>query len=457
MSFGSLEFIFLFLPVSVLIYRLIPGKKTLARKIVLLVFSILFYIWGDAANSIVLAVSVFFNYVSGQQIRILAQEENQARRKKITLISTVAVNVLVLGIFKYSRLSLPIGISFYTFSALSYVFDIYYGRAEDSGSLLDEMLYILFFPKVLSGPIMQYKDFRRQLSEIPDSGVRRSDFNSGMYLFIIGLFKKVLIADNLGTAFGQISSLQHMAGLTAWLGMIYYSLELYFDFSGYSDMAIGLARMFGFHIEKNFDDPYLSDGVTDFWRRWHISLGAWFRDYVYIPMGGNRCSKEMQLRNLSFVWILTGLWHGNTLNFLFWGIYHGFFVILEKFVIGKARMSIPKPVRIFLTDLIAFFGWIFFFTPSLGGTVHYIGQMFGADGLGFADSASIYYLTGNLVLLIAAVLCCGPVLKQVHASLVYRGGKKMVYVSAAVHAVLLIFCVANMVGSTYSTFLYFRF
>ena len=454
MTFSTLSFIFLFLPVSLLVYHMIPAEKSIWRKVALLIFSVLFYVWGDAPSVLVLVISVLFNYISGQQIRMLSADAGNGLRRKVTVIVAVVVDVAVLGIFKYSRLALPVGMSFYTFSALSYVFDIYYGRVEDDGNVLNEMLYILFFPKLISGPIMQYKDFREQLVQ---KTAKNRYFTSGMHLFIIGLFKKVLIADNLSTAFHQISSLSQMAGLTAWLGMIFYSLELYFDFSGYSDMAIGLAEMFGFRIEKNFNYPYLSDGVTDFWRRWHISLGAWFRDYVYIPMGGNRCSREKQFRNLAVVWILTGLWHGNTLNFLFWGIYHGCFVILEKFVIGQKRLLIPKWLRILLTDLIAFVGWIFFFTPSIGGAFYYLGQMFGADGLGFANGASAYYLTSNLVLLILALICCGPLLTRLHDTLVYRGRKNMIYLSAALHVVLLIFCVANMVGATYYTFLYFRF
>ena len=357
MTFSTLSFIFLFLPVSLLVYHLIPAEKSIWRKVALLIFSVLFYVWGDAPNVLVLVISVLFNYISGQQIRMLSADGRDGFRRKATVIVAVVVDVAVLGIFKYSRLALPVGMSFYTFSALSYVFDIYYGRVEDDGNVLNEMLYILFFPKLISGPIMQYKDFREQLVQ---KTAKNRYFTSGMHLFIIGLFKKVLIADNLSTAFHQISSLSQMAGLTAWLGMIFYSLELYFDFSGYSDMAIGLAEMFGFRIEKNFNYPYLSDGVTDFWRRWHISLGAWFRDYVYIPMGGNRCSREKQFRNLAVVWILTGLWHGNTLNFLFWGIYHGFFVILEKFAIGQKRLSIPKWLRILLTGFDCLRGMDFF-------------------------------------------------------------------------------------------------
>ena len=335
MTFSTLSFIFVFLPISLLVYHLIPSGKSIWRKAALLLFSVLFYVWGDAPSLVVLLLSVLFNYLSGQEIRMLSADARDGMRRKAAVITAVVVDVAVLGIFKYSRLTLPVGISFYTFSALSYIFDIYYGRVKDDGDLLDEMLYILFFPKLISGPIMQYKDFREQLAQ---QTAKNRYFTSGMHRFIIGLFKKVLLADNLSTAFHQISSLHQMAGLTAWLGMIFYSLELYFDFSGYSDMAIGLAEMFGFRMEKNFDYPYLSDGVTDFWRRWHISLGRWFRDYVYIPMGGNRCSREKQFRNLAVVWILTGLWHGNTLNFLFWGIYHGFFVILEKFAIGQKRL-----------------------------------------------------------------------------------------------------------------------
>ena len=454
MTFSTLSFIFVFLPISLLVYHLIPSGKSIWRKAALLLFSVLFYVWGDAPSLVVLLLSVLFNYLSGQEIRMLSADARDGMRRKAAVITAVVVDVAVLGIFKYSRLTLPVGISFYTFSALSYIFDIYYGRVKDDGDLLDEMLYILFFPKLISGPIMQYKDFREQLAQ---QTAKNRYFTSGMHRFIIGLFKKVLLADNLSTAFHQISSLHQMAGLTAWLGMIFYSLELYFDFSGYSDMAIGLAEMFGFRMEKNFDYPYLSDGVTDFWRMWHISLGRWFRDYVYIPMGGNRCSREKQFRNLAVVWILTGLWHGNTLNFLFWGIYHGFFVILEKFAIGQKRLSIPKWVRVFLTDLIAFIGWIFFFTPSIGAAFRYIGQMFGADGLGFANRASAYYLTSNLVLLIVAVICCGPLLTRLHDALVYRGSKNAMYVSVALHVGLLLFCIANMVGATYSTFLYFRF
>ena len=454
MTFSTLSFIFVFLPISLLVYHLIPSGKSIWRKAALLLFSVLFYVWGDAPSLVVLLLSVLFNYLSGQEIRMLSADARDGMRRKAAVITAVVVDVAVLGIFKYSRLTLPVGISFYTFSALSYIFDIYYGRVKDDGDLLDEMLYILFFPKLISGPIMQYKDFREQLAQ---QTAKNRYFTSGMHRFIIGLFKKVLLADNLSTAFHQISSLHQMAGLTAWLGMIFYSLELYFDFSGYSDMAIGLAEMFGFRMEKNFDYPYLSDGVTDFWRRWHISLGRWFRDYVYIPMGGNRCSREKQFRNLAVVWILTGLWHGNTLNFLFWGIYHGFFVILEKFAIGQKRLSIPKWVRVFLTDLIAFIGWIFFFTPSIGAAFRYIGQMFGADGLGFANRASAYYLTSNLVLLIVAVICCGPLLTRLHDALVYRGSKNAMYVSVALHVGLLLFWIANMVGATYSTFLYFRF
>ena len=454
MTFSTLSFIFVFLPISLLVYHLIPSGKSIWRKAALLLFSVLFYVWGDAPSLVVLLLSVLFNYLSGQEIRMLSADARDGMRRKAAVITAVVVDVAVLGIFKYSRLTLPVGISFYTFSALSYIFEIYYGRVKDDGDLLDEMLYILFFPKLISGPIMQYKDFREQLAQ---QTAKNRYFTSGMHRFIIGLFKKVLLADNLSTAFHQISSLHQMAGLTAWLGMIFYSLELYFDFSGYSDMAIGLAEMFGFRMEKNFDYPYLSDGVTDFWRRWHISLGRWFRDYVYIPMGGNRCSREKQFRNLAVVWILTGLWHGNTLNFLFWGIYHGFFVILEKFAIGQKRLSIPKWVRVFLTDLIAFIGWIFFFTPSIGAAFRYIGQMFGADGLGFANRASAYYLTSNLVLLIVAVICCGPLLTRLHDALVYRGSKNAMYVSVALHVGLLLFCIANMVGATYSTFLYFRF
>ncbi len=442
----------MFFPITLAVFYLIPGKWDKVRLTVLILASLLFYAWGDITSLPIFVLSILFHRFSGREIAILGKDPDGTAMRRIVFLSSCVIDVALLALFKYTKIAQPIGVSFYTFSAISYLADIYRGKAE-CGDFLSDVFYICFFPKLVSGPIVPYKDMKPQIAE---HRVKRDDLMVGLHLFLIGLCKKVLLADNLGTAFQQIYGLDRMSGLTAWLGMIFYSLQLYFDFSGYSDMAIGLARIFGFRFEKNFDYPYMAVSVTDFWRRWHISLGAWFREYVYIPLGGNRCSQTLQIRNLAVVWLLTGIWHGNTWNYVFWGIYHGCFVILEKFVIKGKMEKVPTLLRILIVDLIAFVGWIFFFNPSLGSSFAYIGKLFGADGIGMVDRASIYYLTNNLILLAAALVGCTPLAASMQKSLVYRQGRGF-KLSMAIHIVLLLFCTANMVGSTYQTFMYFQF
>ncbi len=452
MSFSNLTFVFIFLPVSLILYRFIPEK---GRNVLLFILGLVFYAWGSPKNLLLLLVSVLFNYASARVI-----SENLALKRKNTaktaaLIGVIA-NIGVLAVFKYTTASLPVGISFYTFSALSYILDVYWNRADNDMNLLETGLYITFFAKVTSGPIVQFKDMKEQIRKRQYSS---ASVASGLNLFLMGLFKKLLIADNLGVAFSSIYAVSNMSSASAWLGMIYYSLQLYFDFSGYSDMAIGLAKMFGFDFDRNFNYPYLAEGITDFWRRWHISLGAWFRDYIYIPLGGNRCGTGMQLRNLAIVWILTGAWHGNTLNFIFWGIWHGVFVILDKFFLGDVMKRLPRAVRIILTDLEAFIGWIFFFTPTIGSSFSYIGKLFKwGGGNAFWNADTTFSLKGNLILLVVSFLLCGPLVKNMHDKLVFRSGDtRRKYISVGIYCVLLAFCVAAMVSQTYSTFLYFQF
>ena len=370
------------------------------------------------------------------------------------LVFAVACDIALLCVYKYSGAGLPLGISFYTFSELSYLFDIYYGKAEAEKNPFKLSLYVSFFPKVTSGPIVKYADFSEQLDSL------RFDFENisdGTALFLKGLFKKVLIADNLGVAFASVTELNLISGATAWLGMIFYSLQLYYDFSGYSDMAIGLAKVFGFSFDKNFDYPYMSKSISEFWRRWHISLGAWFRDYVYIPLGGNRVSSAMLLRNLLVVWLLTGIWHGSTGNFVVWGLYHGFFVILERFVIKDSFDGIPSVIRIIITDFIAFVGWVFFFSDSLPDALYYIMEMFGADGLGFFDKTAFFLFFDNLFLLIVAIALATPFPKLLHDKLAYEKGGVWRVLSVVAAVVLMILAVSGIIGSTYTTFLYFKF
>lgn len=468
MTFNTILFLFTFLPIALILYHIVPKRF---RNIPLVILSLVFYAWGNPTYLILMAFSVVFNYITGLELDAYLQEERHTGAK-VTMISAVVVNLLILGFFKYygflistvnsitgltlsaPELPLPLGISFFTFSVLSYVFDVYRGRAEVQKNFLDFSLYVTFFAKVTSGPIVQYKDMAPQLRErqmVP------AKFGAGISMFLVGLAKKVLIADNLGATFSAISGLSTMSAGTAWLGMILYSLQLYFDFSGYSDMAIGLAKCFGFDFSANFDYPYLSASISEFWRRWHISLGAWFRDYVYIPLGGNRCSKHRQLINLAVVWLLTGLWHGSAWNFVLWGVYHGIFVILEKFVLKDIWPKVPKFLRIFVTTLLVFFGWVLFFSPSLSGAIHYYGQMFGAGHMGLFDGTFRYYFFGSLRLLIVAFLGCGPIVRRIHQRLCYYKGGKLTYVSVIGFVLLLILCVAYTMSATYSSFLYVQF
>lgn len=472
MAFGNLFFVLSFLPVSLILYYLIPGRFHMVRNIVLVLISLLFYSWGNPQYLILILFSVFYNYFAALQMSVYG-EAGEKKKRKLVMIADVAVNLLLLGFFKYygfllsningifgsdlkaAALPLPIGISFYTFSVLSYIFDVYYETCQVQTNPILYALYVTLYPKLVSGPIVAYRDIESQLRK---RKVSMAGFGAGVNLFLIGLGKKVLLADNLSIPFTAISAMSDRSILTAWLGMICYSLELYFDFSGYSDMAIGLAKMFGFTFKKNFNYPYLADGVADFWRRWHISLGGWFRNYVYIPMGGNRCSKGRQLLNLATVWLLTGLWHGASWTFIIWGIWHGFFVIMEKFLVGGFFHRLPRPLRIGLTVLEAFLGWVWFFSPSLSYALTYFGQLIGRGGAGFADAAFFYYLASNCLLLILAIVCCGPIPARLQKKYIYNSEKTAVrLLSVAAYLLLLVLCIAYLVNNTYSSFLYFQF
>ena len=469
MAFSTIPFLFAFLPAALILYRIVPER---VRAIVLILLSLIFYAWGDVRHLPVLLFSMVFNYAAGLELGLLKQK-GAKRRARYAMILAVAVNLFLLGYYKYagffadslahlfgrgtasSAMPLPIGISFFTFSAISYILDIYLERARFSRNFVQVAAYICMFPKLISGPIVQYKDLKGKLFIAPK--MTMSNFLAGSQKFVVGLFKKVLLADALGTAFVQIQALDGMASATAWLGMVFYSLQLFFDFAGYSDMAIGLAQILGFPVDKNFDYPYISDGIADFWRRWHISLGRWFRDYVYIPLGGNRCSTGRQILNLMVVWLLTGLWHGAAWTFVFWGIWHGVLIILERFVLKGVRELIPKAARIAVTVLFVFIGWVFFFSPSMGSAVSWIRQMFGSAGLGFWNGATGYFLRTNLITLIAAVICCGPNPGRMATNLSYQKGRFGVIISVAVYIVLFLCCISYIVGSSYNSFLYFQF
>ncbi|MDD6712380.1 MAG: MBOAT family protein [Sharpea porci] len=448
MAFNTLSFLFFFFPISLILYFLFPQKL---RNIVLLVVSLVFYSWGDISNILFILFSALFSYISAIEISTF-QNEGKEKEAKISTIVTVGVHVALLAFFKYAGLmSMPLGISFYTFSVLSYIFDVYRKKVPVEWNIVNYFLYVTFFPKVISGPIVEYKDFHEQLEK---RFVTKKHLIDGTELFLIGLFKKVLLADQLGKAFQSFSLTSSVVG--TWMMVISYGLQLYFDFSGYSDMAIGLAKMFGFDFKKNFDEPYSSRSISEFWRRWHISLGAWFRDYVYIPLGGNRVSKQRHIFNLLVVWLLTGIWHGNTVGFMIWGLYHGFFVIGEKYFFASIREKMSAIAQHIVTVFIVFIGWIFFFAPSINDALLYLGRMIGIDASHFMTSTTFYYLYNNIIVIILAIVFCCPIIKQRYNSYVQRNNIRYLLHQAIVF-VLFIVSIAYMVSSTYSSFLYFAF
>ena len=469
MAFSELKFVFLFLPLALLAHKVMPMR---GKNLILALLSLLFFAWGSPEYVLLMLAIVAFNYFSGLLIGE-KKSENDPRGAKYALVSAVAANLLMLGFFKYwgfllenvnalfgthlaTRItSMPIGVSFFTFSVLSYLFDVYRDKAEAQHNIVHFTLFVTFFPKLVSGPIVPYAEMERQILE---RKIGPAHFGRGSRLFLIGLSKKVLLADTLGKTFYALSALEpgSMSAVSAWLGAVCYALMLYFDFGGYSDMAIGLAEMFGFTFQKNFDYPYMSASLTEFWRRWHISLGAWFRDYVYIPLGGSRAGTAKTIRNLLIVWLLTGIWHGASWNFVFWGLYYGLLLLLEKFVFAKILEKIPNFIRRIPTLLLVIIGWVFFFSPSLGSAFRWLGSMLGLGAGGLLDSTAKYYLSGCAIILVISAFGAFPLAAKL-GNQALRRRRWPVYVSVAWFAALMILCIAGMTVSTYSSFLYFQF
>ena len=456
MSFGNLYFVFGFLPVSLLLYFIAPRR---IKNVVLLLCSLVFFAWGEPTYLLLLALSLGFNYFTGRELALLLRAEKKGAARFV-LTCSVILNLLLLCFFKYGAellggraLPMPIGISFFTFSLLSFLFDIYRGRAPAAKNIIDFGLYVTFFPKLVSGPIVRYAEMEAQLREHPFSWEK---FGGGARQFLIGLAKKVLIANTLGTTFYALSALPvtSLSAAGAWLCAISYSLMLYFDFGGYSDMAIGLAGMFGFALEKNFDYPYLSGTVAECWRRWHISLGTWFREYVYIPLGGSRRGSLRTALNLMVVWLLTGIWHGTGASFLLWGVYYGVLLVLEKLILRRVLNKVPDAVRHVLTLLCIVIGWVFFFSPSPQAAFAMLGRMFGTGKL--IDTAAKYYWSAAWRVILLAVFACLPVGARFGRSLLRRG-RAWIPLSIVYYAVLLLLCIAGMMNDTYSAFLYFQF
>ena len=470
MVFSSVVFLFRFLPLFFILYYLVPGR---GKNLVLFLGSLFFYAWGEPVYVLLMLFSTVSDYIHG---RLLGRLRGKRAAKGI-LVSSALINLAVLCFFKYAdfliqtfntvtgmsvpllALPLPIGISFYTFQTMSYTIDVYRGEAKVQNNLLDFGVYVAMFPQLIAGPIVKYRDVEARLHN------RKADVETvsdGMKRFCFGLAKKVLLANNIGELWALVSgmNLREMSALTAWVGIFAYALQIYFDFSGYSDMAIGLGEMLGFRFPENFRHPYISASVTEFWRRWHISLGSWFREYVYIPLGGNRKGRLRQLVNILIVWTLTGIWHGAGWNFLLWGLWFAFALVLEKLFLGKILSWLPKAVGIVYTMLVVLVGWVLFALESPGRILGYLRVMAGMGGR-LADAEGFYLGRQYGVLFLIAALAATPLFGRAAEELrksgtgpaiaLYRFGEKVI------PAALLLLAIAGIVEASYNPFLYFRF
>ena len=472
MLFSSIVFLFTFLPAVLVLYYLLPERF---HNPVLLLASLIFYAWGEPVYIFLMLLSILFNYFSGLDI---ARNLTDRRLAKRSLIFNIVVNIAILGFFKYEGfvldslnavlpvhityhpLALPIGISFYTFQILSYIIDVYRGNVKVQKNILNFALYVTMFPQLIAGPIVQYADVEEQLVNRKSSW---NKFGEGCMYFIRGLAKKVLLANTSGMIFTEVTGLGkgNVSVLSAWLGAFAYMFQIYFDFSGYSDMAVGLGKMFGFEFCMNFNYPYIAKSITEFWRRWHISLSSWFRDYVYIPLGGNRVSKSRHIFNLMVVWFLTGLWHGAAWNFIVWGLYNGLFIMLERLFKNQFE-KIPAVIKHIYLILVVDIGFVFFYFKDIGKAFAYIRVMFGGGPSASSTDFGVTFMN-YIYFIILAVILCAPV-----SQLLKRFAQKVETSSAFGTAVvgvvrnvsffvILVVCTAMLAGNSYSPFLYFQF
>lgn len=471
MVFSSILFLFRFLPIFMICYFVSPQRM---RNVILFLGSLIFYAWGEPVYVVLMLFSTVSDYLHGRGIAVCRGKS----AAKWLLASSLCINLLVLGFFKYCdfliqafngiagtsvpilNLPLPIGISFYTFQTMSYSIDVYRGEAKVQKNLLDFGVFVTMFPQLIAGPIVKYTAVQ---DDLHTHRANMTQISYGCRRFVVGLAKKVLLANNIGALWEEISAV-NFAGMdimTAWMGILAFAFQIYFDFSGYSDMAIGVGAVMGFHFPENFKYPYLSFSVTEFWRRWHISLSSWFRDYVYIPLGGNRKGLARQIVNILIVWTLTGIWHGAGWNFLFWGIWFAVFLILEKMGIGMVLHYLPKTVGYIYTALVVLVGWVFFSVESFAGVVEYLKAMFGLNGAGLFSRQALYLGGEYVILFVAAVLACLPlghmIAEKLRKSRTGYGMGLYFVAEKVVLGGLLLTSIAYVVAASYNPFLYFRF
>lgn len=464
MVFSSLVFMFAYLPITLLAYYLVPRQ---GRNIFLFIVNLIFYGWGEPKLVLLMVFNIFFNYIGGW---LVDKYRADAKKKKLFLILTCVLDIGILAVFKYTgmitetlnmlpflnipelQISLPIGISFYTFQTMSYVIDVYRDDAPVSKNFINFGTYVALFPQLIAGPIVRYRDVAEQL-------VNRREtlemFTRGVKLFMVGLAKKVIIANTMGTLTTNIFATTDENGVVGtWVGMIAYTFQIYFDFSGYSDMACGLGNMMGFEFLKNFNYPYIAKSITDFWRRWHISLSTWFKEYVYIPLGGNRKGIKRQILNLLIVWGLTGLWHGAAYNFVLWGFYYGLLLILEKFVLKKFLDRLPSFVQHIYTLFIIIIGWGLFYFTDVGQLGEFMVDLFNF-GNGICGDQAFNLIMSNLPMLIIAAVASTPLATMLYTRFEHT---RFMWIPETLYCMgVLAVSTASLVNQSYNPFLYFRF
>lgn len=457
MVFSSILFIFYFLPITLLLYFVCPVKY---RNYILLIASLIFYFIGEPINIVYLFLSCIINYTSS----ILM--ERIKKYKKIILTLTISYNVIQLFIFKYTDffitninsiintnlkltyIIMPIGISFYTFQAISYIIDVYNNKHKKAKNLFEFMTYLCLFPQLIAGPIVRYTDIKNEMN---NRKINIDDFSNGIKRFIIGLSKKVLLANVIGEL---ITKFTIETVVSSWIKAISYTLQIYFDFSGYSDMAIGLGLMFGFHFLENFNYPLIASSITDFWRRWHISLSSWFKDYIYIPLGGNRVSKIKWYRNIFIVWFLTGFWHGASWNFILWGLYFAIILVIEKIFLLK-KLNKTKIIKHIYTILIIIISFLIFSLDSIDEVFIFLKNMLFINNIELINKETLFYLKDYLGVIIIAIISSTPIVKEIYNKV--KKNKITDLIEITIYTLLLILSVSFIIDASFNPFLYFRF
>jgi alginate O-acetyltransferase complex protein AlgI len=462
MVFSSITFLFIYLTITLLVYYAIPGRFNVARNTFLLVSGLIFYAWGEPIYVFVMILSTLIDYGAGL---LMNRFDDKPKIRRLALLLSVVMNLSLLGVFKYSgfiitnanglfglnlhnpNLPLPIGISFFTFQSMSYTIDLYLRNIKVQKNPMTFAAFVTLFPQIVAGPIVRYNDVA---AELEHRVVNLDLIYEGVIRFTVGLGKKVLIANNVGALWSLVQYSGEMSVATAWVGILAFTLQIYFDFSGYSDMAIGLGKMLGFNFPENFNYPYLSRSISEFWRRWHMTLGAWFKSYVYFPLGGSRKGMARTVLNLGIVWLLTGIWHGASWNFIVWGSFYGVLIIIEKLFFGKVLKKLPSGISWFYTMFCVIIGWALFSAVDLGGAADFLGNMFGTNGNQLFDNQTLYLLMNYGIILIIGVVGSTRFVP-------WLCGKCSKWFALPVSAGIFLLSIAYLVDASYNPFLYFNF